>query len=79
MPKDSRRVFDKRTEQAVDISPWPLDPSGRGAGELVHRFQWTSPLFISPHDPNTLYTAGEMVFKSTNGAKLARDQRRPDA
>ena len=58
--------FDKRTEQAVDISPWPLDPSGRGAGELVHRFQWTSPLFVSPHDPNTVYTAGEMVFKSTN-------------
>ena len=61
--------FDKRTEQAVDISPWPLDPSGRGAGELVHRFQWTSPLFVSPHDPNTLYTAGEMVFKSTNAGQ----------
>jgi photosystem II stability/assembly factor-like uncharacterized protein len=61
--------FDKRTQQAVDISPWPLDPSGRGAGELVHRFQWTSPLFISPHDPNTLYTAGEVVFKSTNSGQ----------
>jgi photosystem II stability/assembly factor-like uncharacterized protein len=61
--------FDKRTEQAVDISPWPLDPSGRGAGELVHRFQWTSPLFVSPHDPNTLYMAGEMVFKSTNAGQ----------
>src|SRR2546423_497410 len=61
--------FDKRTEQAVDISPWPLDPSGRGAGELVHRFQWTSPLFVSPHDPNTLYTAAEMVFKSTNAGQ----------
>ena len=61
--------FDKRIEQAVDISPWPLDPSGRGAGELVHRFQWTSPLFISPHDPNTLYTSGEVVFKSTNAGQ----------
>ena len=61
--------FDKRTEQAVDISPWPLDPSGRGAGELTHRFQWTSPLLISPHDPNTLYMAGESVFKSTNGGQ----------
>src|SRR5262249_30189806 len=43
--------------------------SGRGAGELKHRFQWTSPLFISPHDPDTIYTAGEMVFKSTNAAQ----------
>jgi photosystem II stability/assembly factor-like uncharacterized protein len=61
--------FDRRTQQAVDISPWPLDPSGRGAGELAHRFQWTSPLFVSPHDPNTLYTAGEIVFKSTNAGQ----------
>jgi photosystem II stability/assembly factor-like uncharacterized protein len=64
--------FDKRTEQAVDISPWPLDPSGRGAGELVHRFQWTSPLLVSPHDPNTLYMAGEAVFKSTDAGQSWR-------
>src|SRR6266481_4740192 len=61
--------FDKRTEQVVDISVLPLDPSGNGAEKLEHRFQWTSPLFISPHDPNTLYTAGEMLFKSTNGGQ----------
>jgi photosystem II stability/assembly factor-like uncharacterized protein len=61
--------FDKRTEQAADISVFPLDPSGRGAGELEHRFQWTSPLFISPHNPDTIYTAGEMVFKSTSAGQ----------
>ncbi len=58
--------FDKRTEQAQDVSVWPLDVSGNGAEKLQHRFQWTSPLLISPHDPNTIYTAGEMIFKSTN-------------
>lgn len=61
--------FDKRTEQAVDISVLPLDPSGNGAEKLEHRFQWTSPLFVSPHDPNTLYTAGEIMYKSTNGGQ----------
>jgi len=61
--------FDKRTEQVVDISVLPLDPSGNGAEKLEHRFQWTSPLFVSPHDPNTLYNAGEMLFKSTNGGQ----------
>ena len=61
--------FDKRTEQLVDISVLPLDPSGNGAERLEHRFQWTSPLFISPHDPNTLYNAGEVMFKSTNGGQ----------
>ena len=58
--------FDKRTEQTVDISVWPLDVSGNGAEKLLHRFNWTSPLVISPHDPNVLYTAAEMVFKSTD-------------
>ena len=61
--------FDKRTEQAVDISVWPLDVSGNGAENLLHRFNWTSPLLISPHDPNTLYSAAEMLFKSTNGGQ----------
>jgi photosystem II stability/assembly factor-like uncharacterized protein len=61
--------FDKRTEQVVDISVMPLDVSGNGAEKLLHRFNWTSPLLVSPHDPNTLYSAAEMVFKSTNGGQ----------
>jgi photosystem II stability/assembly factor-like uncharacterized protein len=56
--------FDKRTDQVQVISPWPLDTSGRGAGELEHRFQWTEPVLLSPHNPDVLYTAGEAVFKS---------------
>ncbi len=58
--------FDKRTEQAVDISVWPLDVSGNGAEKLKPRFNWTSPLLLSPHDPNTLYWASETIFKSTD-------------
>ena len=58
--------FDKRTEQLTDISVWPLDVSGNAAGKLLHRFNWTSPLVISPHDPNTLYEGAEMLFKSTD-------------
>ncbi|HWX53908.1 MAG TPA: glycosyl hydrolase [Verrucomicrobiae bacterium] len=61
--------FDKRTEQALDVSVWPLDVSGNGAEKLLHRFQWTPPLIISPHDPNTLYTGAEMVFKSSNAGQ----------
>jgi photosystem II stability/assembly factor-like uncharacterized protein len=61
--------FDKRTEQTLDISVWPLDVSGNGAEKLLHRFNWTSPLLISPHDPNTLYSAAEILFKSTNGGQ----------
>ncbi|MGI8890787.1 MAG: WD40/YVTN/BNR-like repeat-containing protein [Chthoniobacterales bacterium] len=58
--------YDKAKEQYQDVSVWPLDNSGHGASDLKHRFQWVSPLFLSPHDPNTIYTAGEAVFKSTD-------------
>ena len=45
---------------------WPLDNSGHGAVDLKHRFQWVSPLLLSPHNPDAIYTAGEGVFKSTD-------------
>ena len=61
--------FDKHTEQAADISPWPIDFAGHGVADFPHRFQWTEPILFSPHDPNVLYTAGEVVFKSTNQGK----------
>jgi photosystem II stability/assembly factor-like uncharacterized protein len=58
--------YDKTKEQVQDISPVPLDNSGHPASNLVHRFQWVSPLMLSPHNPDVLYTAAECVFKSTD-------------
>jgi photosystem II stability/assembly factor-like uncharacterized protein len=58
--------YDKSKEELQDISPMPLDNSGHGASDLPHRFQWVSPLLISPHNADTLYTAAECVFKSTD-------------
>lgn len=58
--------FDKRTEQAQDISVVPLDVAGHGAVDLEHRFQWTSPLLLSKHNPDVLYVGGEAVFRSAN-------------
>ncbi|HEV8525126.1 MAG TPA: hypothetical protein VGQ71_11540 [Terriglobales bacterium] len=56
--------FDKRTGQERIINVWPESPIGHGSGEMKHRFQWTAPIFLSPHDPNVLYIAGERLFKS---------------
>jgi photosystem II stability/assembly factor-like uncharacterized protein len=58
--------FDKSTNISQDISAWPIDNSGHPASELAHRFNWTSPLMLSPHDPDTLYAASEAVWKSTD-------------
>src|ERR1019366_949402 len=58
--------YDRKRQLMQVVSVWPLDTSGRGAAELEHRFQWTEPLLISPHDPDVLYTASEVVWKSTD-------------
>ncbi len=59
--------YDHRTGLSRPISPWPENPIGDGAGVLKHRFQWTFPIVISPHDANTIYIGGEVVFRSTTG------------
>jgi photosystem II stability/assembly factor-like uncharacterized protein len=59
--------FDKHTGQIKSITEVPELSDGKGAAGLEHRFQWTAPVAISPHDPNTLYHGGERVFKTTDG------------
>ena len=76
-PKDSQIVFagsygglttrsDHRTGQQRDINPYPNNPMGSGADVLKYRFQWNFPLLFSPHDPNKLYTAANVLFMSAD-------------
>jgi photosystem II stability/assembly factor-like uncharacterized protein len=76
-PKDSNIVFagsygglttryDHRTRQERNVSPYPNNPMGSGADVLKYRFQWNFPIVFSPHDPNTLYAAANVVFKTTD-------------
>ncbi len=58
--------YDHRTNQLQDLSPYPLDTSGNGAGELKYRFQWTEPVLVSAYDSNVIYTAAQNVLKSTD-------------
>jgi photosystem II stability/assembly factor-like uncharacterized protein len=59
--------FDKRNGQLRNITNQTHLSDAGGAAPLEHRFQWTSPVLISPHDPDTLYHAGERLFKTTDG------------
>ncbi|HJQ21904.1 MAG TPA: glycosyl hydrolase [Gemmatimonadaceae bacterium] len=34
-----------------------------------YRFNWTTPIIVSPHDPNTLYEGGNVLFRSTDGGR----------
>jgi photosystem II stability/assembly factor-like uncharacterized protein len=59
--------YDKRNGQTKNIAEQPEISDGGGAAQLEHRFQWTAPILVSPHDPNTLYHGGERLFKTTDG------------
>jgi photosystem II stability/assembly factor-like uncharacterized protein len=59
--------YDRHTQQYLSINPWPVNPIGWSAADVKHRFQWTEPIVFSAHDPKTLYFAGEVLFKTTDG------------
>jgi len=58
--------LDRHNMQEQIIPVWPVDASGHAAKDLEHRFNWTSPLSLSPFDPDTLYYGMERVYKTSN-------------
>jgi photosystem II stability/assembly factor-like uncharacterized protein len=68
-PKDNRVIYsesqdgnvtrvDRVTNEAISIRPVPP------AGEAPYRFQWDTPIVISPHDPAVVYIGGNRVFRA---------------
>jgi len=60
---------DFRTREQQEVNPW-----GRGSGDgpaigEKYRFNWNAPIVLSPHDKNTVFFAGNVVFKSTDFGK----------
>lgn len=52
--------YEKQSGQAVPIQPFPKK------GEASLRWNWDSPLLISPHNHKRLYFAANKLFKSDN-------------
>jgi photosystem II stability/assembly factor-like uncharacterized protein len=57
-------VNNLKTGQAETRSLWPEILFGTPASEFHYRFNWQAPFLVSPHDPNTIYFAGNVVFKT---------------
>jgi photosystem II stability/assembly factor-like uncharacterized protein len=56
---------DVDTMERQSIGPVPPEKKPE-QGKPGYRWYWTSPLIVSTHDANTIYTAAEMVFRSTD-------------
>lgn len=50
--------FDLKTGERKSIKPEPK------AEKEIYRFNWNSPILISPHDPKTIYYGGNRLFIS---------------
>ena len=75
--------YNHRTNERRNVHVWPDNPMGHGAGDGKFRFQWNFPIFFSRHDPTVLYTAANVLFKTTNGGEsweqISEDLTRNDA
>ncbi|MCU1382221.1 MAG: hypothetical protein JWL71_918, partial [Acidobacteria bacterium] len=52
--------IDRVTGETISIRPQP------NAGEPALRWNWDTPLVMSPHDPKIIYAAANKVFRSSN-------------
>ena len=52
--------YDKSNGEKIGIKPQP------GINEVAYRWNWDSPLIISPHNSNRLYFAANYLFQSDN-------------
>ena len=64
-------LVDSRYGNVQTIHPYPkiVGSAGDAIEEHKYRFNWDSPIIISPHDPETVYFGGNVVFKSNNRGK----------
>jgi hypothetical protein len=59
--------MDLRTDERRNVIAYPQLQLGQAAKDLKYRFQWVSPIVVSPHDPNTVYHASQKVLRTRDG------------
>ncbi len=57
----------KASREGKPIKAYPELGLGRVPKDFKYRYNWNAPIISSPHDRNTIYHAGNVVFKSQDG------------
>jgi hypothetical protein len=68
---DNGRVvrMDYKHGMARDVSAWPITSYGWAPADMKYRWDWVTPIAISPHDHNRVYVGAQVVFMTTNGGQ----------
>lgn len=59
--------YDHVRDQRRNVMLYPQVQVGEAARNLRYRFQWVSPIVVSPHDPDVVYHASQYVHRTTDG------------
>jgi hypothetical protein len=59
-------MYDRRSGQNWDISPYYGDTNAIGVAGMPYRFNWESPIAFSPQDPHIAYFGGDVVWRTTD-------------
>jgi photosystem II stability/assembly factor-like uncharacterized protein len=58
--------WDAATKESKSIKQYPELGLSIAPKDSKYRYNWNAPIITSPHDRNTVYHAGNVVFKSTD-------------
>jgi len=58
-----------KTGETRSVRPYLSSVNEMKPANLAYRFNWTTPITVSPRDANTVYMGGNVVFKSTDGGE----------
>jgi photosystem II stability/assembly factor-like uncharacterized protein len=61
--------WDERTGQVQNVAPWPVSSYGQRPTTARYRYDWITPLAISPRPPHAIYTAAQMLFRSLDNGQ----------
>jgi photosystem II stability/assembly factor-like uncharacterized protein len=74
--------FDHETGGTRNAQPYPVMPAALEAREMKYRYNWSAPLVVSQHDPQTIYHGANVLLRSRDRGRsweevspdLTRDQ-----
>ncbi len=75
--------WDRETGTAHNVRIYPELQIGQAPKELKYRFNWNSPIEMSPHDPEVLYHGSQHVHRTPDGGRtwetISPDLTEPDS
>lgn len=62
-------VLDQETMEGKTVMQKPLQYQSLQPKDMRYRYNWNAPIICSPHDGNTFYHGGNVLFKTSNLGK----------